>query len=123
MLRLTSLGCCASFGHRLGVLRCRLGAVGCHGAVVGCRGLWLVVVARCAGVVMLRHAVVILLLWELMLVSNKVNKHTIKFIGSVAELLNLLFCASGDPEVKGSIPCVGIPLEICGIPWNTWGSV
>ena len=66
------------------------------------------VVARCAGVVTLRDAVVILLLWELMLVSNKVNKCTIEFIGSVAELLSLPFCASGDPEVKGSIPCVYI---------------
>ena len=115
MLRLTSFGCCASFGRRLGILKCRLGVVwvpfGCRGAVVGCRwrrGLWLVVVARCAGVVTLRHAVVILLLWELMLVSNKVNKRTIEFIGSVAELLNLMFCVSSDPEVKGSIPCVYI---------------
>ena len=66
------------------------------------------VVVRCAGGLMLCHAVVILLLWEFMLVSNKVNKRTIEFIGSVAELLSLLFCASGDPEVKGSIPHVHI---------------
>ena len=66
------------------------------------------VVVRCAGGVTLCHAVVILLLWEFTLVSNKVNKRTIEFIGSVAELLSLLFCASGDPEVKGSIPHVHI---------------
>ena len=109
--RLILFGYCASFGQHLGILRCCLGAIGCHGAVVGCCWhwqLWLVVVARCAGVVTLHHAVVILLLWELMLVSNKVNKHTMEFIGSVAELLNLPFCVSGDPEIKGSIPCVYI---------------
>ena len=47
-----------------------------------------------------------LLLWELSLVSNKVNKCTIYFIGSVAELVSLPFCMSGDPEVKYSIPYV-----------------
>ena len=66
------------------------------------------VVVRCTGRVMLYHTVVILLLWEFKLVSNKVNKHTIDFIGSMAELLSLLFCTSGDPEVKGSIPHVHI---------------
>ena len=44
-----------------------------------------------------------LLLWELSLVSNKVNKHTVYCIGSVAGLVSLLFCMSGDPEVKCSI--------------------
>ena len=99
------------FRWRLGVFGCRLGAVGLSlgavhrvlGAVVVV-GWWLVVVVRCAGVVMVRHAVVMLLLWKLMLVSNKVNKRTIEFIGSVAELLSLPFCMPGDAEIKCSIP-------------------
>ena len=66
------------------------------------------VVVRCAGVVMLYYTVVILLLWEFTLVSNKVNKCTVDFIGSVAEFLSLLFCASDNPEVKDSISHVHI---------------
>ena len=49
-----------------------------------------------------------LVLWELSLVSNKVNKYTFNFIDSVAELVSLLFCMSGDPEVECSIPYVHI---------------
>ena len=44
-----------------------------------------------------------LLLWELSLISNIVNKCINNFTGSVAELVNLPFCTSGDPEVKCSI--------------------
>ena len=92
------------FGCRLGVFGCRFGVV--RRSLVG---RWsvvggLVVVVRCAGVVTLRHAVVILLLWELTLVSNKVNKRTVEFIGSVAELLSLPFCMPGDAEIECSIP-------------------
>ena len=101
--------CRSVFGWRSGGVRV---SFECRGAVVGGRWSvvvgWLVVVVGCAGVVTLCHAVVILLLWEFMLVSNKVSKRTIDFIGSVAELLSLLFCASGDPEVKSSIPHVCI---------------
>ena len=84
-------------GLSLGAVRRALGAV----IVVG---WWLVVVVRCAGVVTMCHTVVMLLLWELMLVSNKVNKRTIESIGSVAELLSLPFCTPSDAEVECSIP-------------------
>ena len=109
--RRASFQCCAPFGSSGGVWVC-LDVVwmlygGCWVLLVGCWG-WLVVVVKCADRVTLCDTVVILLLWEFTLVSNKVNKCTIEFIGSVAELLSLLFCASGDPEVEGSIPHVHI---------------
>ena len=47
-----------------------------------------------------------LVLWDFSLVSNKVNKCTMNFIDSVAELVSLPFCTSGDPEVKCSIPYI-----------------
>ena len=108
--RRASFRCRASFGSS-GAVWVSSGVVsvsyGGRWSVVGRSlggGWWLVVVVRCAGVVTLRHAVVILLLWELTLVSNKVNKRTAIFIGSVAELLSLPFCVTRDPEVECSIP-------------------
>ena len=100
---LALFGCCALFGCLEVSFGCHLGAVGQSLGVIGIGGcgwwLWPGVLAssRCCNLVTVGTHV-----------SNKVNKCTIEFIGSVAELLSLLFCASGDPEVKGSIPYVYI---------------